>query len=91
MIPLLTTMTQLPKNLIPIPFVNKNEITAYEKILLNGRNIIGNIAKPYKAGETVVISHDSKCDIIDVIHNNDMRMSSLFIGGDTQVYLCDSC
>lgn len=54
--------------MIPIPFANMNERIAYEKILLNGRNIIGNTAKPYKVGETVVISHDSKVDITDVIN-----------------------
>lgn len=54
--------------MIPIPFANMNERIAYEKILLNGRNIVGNTAKPYKSGETVVISHDSKVDITDVIN-----------------------
>lgn len=44
--------------MIPIPFANINERIAYDKILLNGRNLIGNTAESYKAGETVVISHD---------------------------------
>lgn len=46
--------------MIPIPFANINERIAYDKILLNGRNLIGNTAEPYKEGETVVISHDSE-------------------------------
>lgn len=61
-------MIPLPKNVIPIPFANKNEITAYEKILLNGRNIVGNITEPYKQGEIVVISHDLEGDMTEVIN-----------------------